>query len=184
MHAETMLQRMKITAAVGIEGDDLAVKNNGNVAHAKARDICSNSGYSRVTSRPERAHSVVLPFSICAMARTPSHLISNTQLGLENGLSPSSASVARTPLGILGIGVSIAPGRADGSTARRSREAGRPSRMSSTVRPLTTDSACCSTSHFASTKASRCLISSHSFLLPGFFSFTRTKLPRSFSPLS
>ena len=60
MHAETMLQRMKITAAVGIEGDDFAVDDG--VAHAKARrhvfELWIFKGDVAAGTRPQRCLAV------------------------------------------------------------------------------------------------------------------------------
>src|SRR6266702_3090453 len=51
-------------------------------------------------STPVRERSVKAPFSIRASARTPSHLISKSQLGSEKGRSVSVASMGSTRDGI------------------------------------------------------------------------------------
>src|SRR3954464_11907742 len=100
-----------------------------------------NSGYSEVTSRPDRDIKRILPSSRNVTVRTPSHLISNSQLGLEKGLSSSVANVTATSCGMV----------ADAAPVKRAGAGGCPSPAAlfasldfDKLRPLTTDSPCSS----------------------------------------
>src|SRR5579864_8050708 len=74
--------------------------------------ITDKSGYSRVMSRFVRDNSLSFPSFTHASARMPSHLISKSQLGSEDGFSANVASAAwnfvgidagRAPSGILSL---------------------------------------------------------------------------------
>src|SRR5260370_22621382 len=141
-----------------------------------------NSGYSKEMDLAERATSLVVPSSITASARIPSHLISKSQSSLENGFSLSDAR-AGCRLPSAGIGDFRALVRS--CTPLENAEVaplpwpchGGPGNF-----PLFTDCPYSSMSQSVRTYSSRCLINSHSFCFLEFFNLTRTKLPLSFCP--
>ena len=126
-----------------------------------------------------RERNVRAPSAIHAIARTPSHLISNSQLGSENGCSTSVASIGSTRDG---IALLRAPCTSLASIGRGLRFGGASSAISARLLPVNAEPSCSSIFHFGSSAASLCLISSHSLPFSLRLIFTSTKLPRSFSP--
>src|SRR5256886_16726795 len=130
-------------------------------------------------STPVRERNVKAPFSIRASARTPSHLISKSQLGSEKGRSVSVASMGSTRDGIEHL---RAPCNSAARIGLALRLGGSSSLISSSVRPVRTEPSCSSMFQAESSAASLCFIISHSLPFSLCLSLTKTKLPRSFSP--
>ena len=141
----------------------------------------ANSGYWCVTSLPARERNRTSPFSTHASVRAPSHLISKSQPGSENGRSMSVASIGERAAG---MGASRAPSNSAGWSGIGLRLGGNSEAISSRVRPVRTEPSCWSMSHAESTASSWCLIISHSGCFWPLLVRTRTKLPESFSPVN
>ena len=131
-------------------------------------------------STDARERSVKAPPEVQAKARTPSHLISNSQLGSEKGWSLEVASMGSSREG---MALFRAPVSSSGCIGLGLRLGGDSSLISSSVRPVRTEPSCSSTFQAGSSAASLCLMKSHSLPFSELRSLTRTKLPRSFSPL-
>ena len=145
------------------------------------RGKVANSGYWCVTSLPARERKRSLPSSTHANDRVPSHLISKSQPGSENGRSMSVASIGERALG---IGASRAPSSSEGWIGMGLRLGGNSAAISSRVRPVRTELSCSSMFHAESMASSWCLIMSHSGCFSPLLVRTSTKLPESFSPLN
>src|SRR5947199_9766624 len=122
-----------------------------------------------------RERNVRAPSAIHAIARTPSHLISNSQLGSENGCSTSVASIGSTRDG---IALLRAPCASLASIGRGLRFGGASSAISVRLLPVNGEPSCSPIFLFGSSAASLSLISSPSLHFPAPFLVTATHVLR------